>query len=256
MRNQSFNVNTDAIIHLTSKLERLNKYSFPSAVRSTLNDGAFQMKKKEILDSAKLNMTVRNPSFFRKFTGVKRATGSNINSMVAEVGFKNTDPNPIKGKKAIEGMEHNEVGGSDNTGAMYLGKARTSNTLKKLVRRKARFDKSNIAKGTSSSIKSKKLANFSNMLASLNENQPTFIETSKGKFLVQVKTISSRLIGKRKGKLDIKFDFLMRGRKKFVAKAKATHFNKEAAIKTSKQIEIFYQKNATYHFNKVLQSKI
>ncbi|MEG7682946.1 hypothetical protein, partial [Listeria monocytogenes] len=85
-----------------------------------------------------------------------------------------------------------------------MGKARTSNTLKKLVRRKARFDKSNIAKGTSSSIKSKKLANFSNMLASLNENQPTFIETSKGKFLVQVKTISSRLIGKRKGKLDIK----------------------------------------------------
>jgi len=254
MANVSFNVNTDAAIILTAKLERLNKSAFPSAVRSSLNDASFAMKQKEILGSAKHNMTVRNPSFFRKFTGVKKATGFNVNSMYSEVGFKNTDPNPMKGRKAIEGMEHNEVGGSDSSGAMYLGKARTSNTLKKLVRRKARFDKSKIAKGTSSSRKSKKLAFMANAVASLNEKKPTFIETSKGRFLVQVTSISSSIRGKRKGKLDIKMDFLMRGRKKFKATAKATHFNKEAAIKTSKQIEGFYLKNSEYQFNKVLKS--
>ena len=253
MAKQMLNVNTDANIILTAKLERLNKQAFPAAVRSTLNDAAFAMKKGNILESARRNMTVRNPSFFRKFTGVNRATGWDVDSMSSQVGFINTDPNKQKGRKAIEGMEHNEVGGSDATGAMYLAKARTSNTLKKLVRRKARFDKGNVAKGTSSKMRSKKLANVQNMVASVQENSPTFIETSKGKFLVQVTSISSKSVGKGKGKLDIKLTFLMRSRKQNVAHAKATHFNREAALKTQKQMEVFYAKNAEYQFQKVLR---
>jgi len=255
MANFKMNVNTDAAIVLTAKLERLNKSAFPSAVRSTLSDAAFEMKKHEILDSAKKNMTVRNPTFFKKFTGVKRATGFDVGSMYAEVGFKNTDPNKIKGKKAIEGMEHNEVGGSDDSGAMYMKKARTSNSAKKLVRRKGRFDKSKLARGSrSSSIKSKKENFMSRVLASLNDNAPVFIKTSKGTFLVQVRSISSSIKGKGKGKLDIKMDFLMRNRRQHVARAKATHFNREAALKTAKQIEGFYAKNAEFQFNKVLKS--
>ncbi len=39
-------VNTDSAIQLTAKLERLHRSSFPSAVRNTLNDAAFDMKKK------------------------------------------------------------------------------------------------------------------------------------------------------------------------------------------------------------------
>jgi len=254
MANFRMNVNTDAAIILTAKLERLNKSAFPSAVRSSLNDAAFHQKKSELLDSAKKNMTVRNPAFFRKFTGVKRATGFDVGSMYSEVGFKNTDPNPIKGKKAIEGMEHNEIGGSDDTGAMYMKKARTSNSARKLVRRKARFDKSRIAKGTSSNVKSKKLAFMANVIASFNEKEPTFIQTSKGRFLVQVTKISSSISGKRKGKLDIKMDFLMRSRKEHKAKAKATHFSREAALKTQQKMDDFYLKNATFQFNKVLKS--
>jgi hypothetical protein len=47
---------------------------------------------------------------------------------------------------------------------------------------------------------------------------------------------------------------LMRHRKQHVAKAKATHFNKEAALKTQKMMDDFYLKNATWEFNKVLKS--
>lgn len=242
------NVNTTAVISLTAKLERLNKSAYPNAVRSTLNDAAFAMKKGNILDSAKKNMTVRNPSFFRKFTGVNRANGWDVNSMKSEVGFINTDANKLKGRKAIEGMEHNEVGGSDNTGAMYLKGARTSNNSKRLVRRKARFDKSKIASGTSSKMRDKKLAFVQNAFASLKENAPTFIETSKGRFLVQVTKIKTDANHK---KLDIKMTFLMRSRKQNVAHAKATHFNKEAALKTATEIEKFYAKNAEYQFQKV-----
>jgi len=35
------------------------------------------------------------------------------------------------------------------------------------------------------------------------------------------------------------------------AKARATHFNREAAQKTQKQIEGFYQKNAEFQFQKI-----
>lgn len=243
-------VNTNANIILTAKLERLNRSAFPSAVRSTLNDAAFEMKKTNILASAKVNMTIRNPTVFKKFTGVKRAAGFNVSSMYSEVGFIPKDGK--SGSKVPEGMEHNEVGGIDNDGAMYLGKARTSNSLKKRVRRAARFDKSKLAKtGRSINIKSKKEGFMSKALASLYDNAPVMIKTSKGSFMVKVTSISS---GTKSRKLDIKMDFLMRGRTKNPARAKATHFNQEAAIKTSKQIEGFYNTNATFQFNKVLKA--
>lgn len=243
------NVNTDANIILTAKLERLNKSAFPSAVRSTLNDAAFAMKQKEILLSAKANMTVRNPTLFKKFTGVKRAAGFNVSSMYAEVGFIPKDG--ISGSKVPEGMEHNEVGGTDNTGAMYLGKARTSNSLKKRVRRASRFDKSKMARtGRSSNLKAKKEGFMSKALASLYENKPVMIKSSKGTFVVQVKSISPETKGR---KLKIEMDFLMRGRRKNPAKARPTHFNREAALRTASQMEGFYNKNATFQFNKILK---
>lgn len=247
MANFTMNVNSNAAIILTAKLERLNKSAFPSAVRSTLNDAAFSMKQKEILDSAKRNMTVRNPTVFKKFTGVKRANGFNVSSMHSEVGFIPKDG--VSGSKVPEGMEHNEVGGTDKEGAMYLAKTRTGNSLAKRVRRKARFDKNKIARGTSSYRKSRKLANVPNMMASYKEKMPTYIETSKGKFLVQVKKFDRN--GK---KLSIDLDFLMRSRKKNPARAKASHFNREAALKTQKQMDDFYLKAATFQFNKVLKS--
>ncbi len=252
MARQVLNVNTDANIILTAKLERLKKSAFPSAVRSTLNDAAFEHKKINLPFSAKKNMTVRNPSFFRKFTGVNRANGFDVKNMYSEVGFINTDPDKKKGKKAIEGMEHNEVGGSDNTGAMYMAKSRTSNSPNRLVKKKARFNKDNLAS------KSRSKKDFiKNAYKSVKENKPVFIETKKGNMLVQYTSMkkykrSNKSKGITKGSFKFKSDILMRSRKLNVAKAKATHFNAEAALQTQKQIEVFYNKNANYQFQKVL----
>lgn len=254
MGRQILNVNTNATIILTAKLERLNKQAFPSAVRSTLNDAAFAMKQGNILESAKKNMTVRNPSFFRKFTGVDRAKGFDVKSMHSQVGFINTDPNKKKGQKAIEGMEHNEVGGSDNTGAMYMKAARTGGSPDRLVRKKARFDKNNVA-----GSKSRQKKNFfKNAFASVKENKPVFVETKKGTILVQYKSLKKYKRGnKSKGIVKNSFKFnstiLMRSRRLNAANAKATHFNKEAALKTQKEIEVFYAKNAQHQFDKVLR---
>lgn len=249
MARVAFNVNTDAAIILTNKLEKLNKQGFPNAVRSTLSDAAFAMKKTNILESAKQNMTVRNPSFFRKFTGVNRAQGWDVKTMQSEVGFVNTDPDKKKGKKAIEGMESNEVGGSDNTGAMYLGKARGQNSLKRKVRVRNRYDKKNLAQGHVKRIRTRGgQSNVMAMMAGWQEGKPIFIRGKSGiGYVVEVKSVFNMATGKR----DFKVDFLMRSRKKKVANAKATHFNAQAALKTQKQIEVFYAKNSEYQFSKV-----
>lgn len=255
MGGQILNVNTNATIILTAKLERLNKQAFPSAVRSTLNDAAFAMKKGNILESAKKNMTVRNPSFFRKFTGVDRAKGFDVKSMQSQVGFINTDPDKKKGRKAIEGMEHNEVGGSDNTGSMYMKGARTGGSPDRLVKRKARFDKDNVA-GSKSRQKKQFIRNA---FASVKDNKPVFIETKKGTMLVQYKSVKKYKRGNKgkgisKGTFKFTSTILMRSRRLNAAHAKATHFNKEAALKTQKEIEVFYAKNAKYQFEKVLRA--
>ena len=250
MANFRFNVNTDAAIILTAKLERMNKSAFPSAVRSTLSDGAFAMKQKEILVSAKRNMTVRNPSVFKKFTGVKKATGFNVKTMQSEVGF--IPKEGVKGSKIPEGMERNEVGGIDDDGWMYMAKTRISNSKDRLVRKGERFNKGKVLNiRRARNIATKKASRFIvNSYESFKQKKAFHFYSKNNIFLVRATSFSQD----SSGETNIKLDFLMRRRKDFNAKAKATYFNREAAIATSKQMEGFYAKNATFQFNKVLKS--
>lgn len=188
-------------------------------------------------------MTVRNPTFFKRYTGVKRADGFSVSSMYSKVGFQ--DRGEQKAKKAVNtGMEANEVGGVDSDGGMYLAKTRGSRGL---VKRNSRFNKSNLAKGYKSAKKGGK-SNMMRLFSSAFENKPVFISTTKGRFLVKVNSITS---GTDDKKVKIDLDFLMRGRKQHHARAKATHFNREAALKTQKMADDFYLKNANFQFSKV-----
>lgn len=242
-----FNVNTEGVIHLTLRLERINKSAFPSAVRSTLNDAAFEMKQKNILESARKNMNVKQSNFFKANTGVERARFSrNVESMQATSGFINK--RGIKANKAVEyGMEANEIGAVDTTGLMYKKATRTGRGL---VRRNKYYDKGKVTKSyLRSNIKTKKTTKGSYVqraFASLVDKAPVMVDTKVGRAMIMVKSITNV-----KGKLRIKSDLLMMDRTVKKAKAKATHFNREAAQKTQKQMEGFYLKNAEFHFNKV-----
>lgn len=259
MANQMFNVNTDASIILTAKLERLNKTAFPNAVRSTLSDGAFSMKQEGILKSAKKNMKVKAPNFFKANTGVDRAKGFNVNQMSATVGFMNK--RGLSANKAVTyGMEANEIGATDSTGLKYYPATRGSRGM---VKKSQYFDKSNITESyKSSNIKTKKLASDSYMAraySSLKSKKAVFVNTSKGRALIKVKSItkykrSNKKKGISKGGLKINSTLLMMDRTHKKARAKATHFNKEAAIETSKMMDDFYAKNAKFQFEKVLKS--
>lgn len=250
MANVQFNVNTDATIILTAKLERLNKTAFPSAVRASLSDAAFYMKQSGISNSANKNMTVRNRTVFKKFTGVEKARfNRNIEQMKASVGFIPKDG--VKGSKVPQGMEANEIGGVDKEGLMYMPKTRISGDQKRLVRNKSRYSKGRLIKGRVRTKKS--ISNTMNMMSSYEEKKPTFVHTKKGRFLVQVTDVGYNVVTK---KHDFKLDFLMRDRKYNQAKSKATHFVKEAALITQKKMDEFYAKNAQFQFDRVLKSTI
>jgi len=240
MAQRVFNVNADAVIALSARLERLNRSAFPSAVRSTLNDGAFAMKKTNILESARKNMNVKSPMFFKKYTGVRRATGFKIEMMSAEVGF--TDKHVDKAQKAVNyGMEANEVGATDQTGLKYYPATRGSRGM---VKRSMYFDKNNVDDDQSGNT-------VKRVFRAKKKGKHLFINTSKGKALIKVKSIKKGA----NGRIKINSQLLMMDRTQKKAKAKATHFNKEAAIKTSKSMDDYYLKNATYQFNKALRTR-
>lgn len=250
MANFRFDVNTEGVIHLTARLEQLNKSAFPSAVRSTLSDAAFEMKQKNILESAKRNMKVKAPNFFKANTGVERARFSrNIESMSATSGFVNK--RGIKANKAVEyGMEANEVGAVDSTGLMYKKATRTGRGL---VRRNRYYDR---AKLTVNRSNKKGNSYVQSAFASLKDKKPIMVDTKNGRAMIMVKSITqykraNKKAGRTKGQLKINSVLLMMDRTVKKAKAKATHFVKESAIKTQKQMEGFYQKNADYQFARI-----
>lgn len=243
MANFRFNVNTTGVIHLTDRLERINKSAFPSAVRATLSDAAFEMKQKNILESAKKNMKVKQPNFFKANTGAERAKFSrNVESMKATSGFINKRGQSAN-KAVTYGMEANEVGGTDSTGMMYKEPTRTG---KGLVRRKNYYKKLKGSGFAKRNPKAKKDSHISFAFDSLDDKKPIMVDTKKGMALILVKKIS-----RTGGKIKITSQLLMLDRTVKKAKAKATHFNREAAQKTQKQMEAFYLKNAEFHFQKV-----
>lgn len=134
------NVNTDAAIQLTAKLEKLHRSAFPSAVRNTLNDLAFEAKKQIPLE-ANDQFTIRQKNLFNRFSIVEKASGFNVGSMVSKVGIDGSKLTTI-----AEGLEKQETGGTI-TGSKLIpnDKARISGSYAKKVKMKNRLSGIKIA---------------------------------------------------------------------------------------------------------------
>jgi hypothetical protein len=241
-----FNVNANASIVLTARLEELNKSAFPSAVRNTLNDAAFEMKIKNIPESANLQMKVKNKTFFKKFTGVERARGFSVNNMHSKVGFSGS--NRSNEKKALLGMHKQEFGGLDPKGLQYLKPTRIGKTATRNVKISERYKKSDLYKPVGKESFTKQA------YKSFKGKRPFLVKDKKGrKWIARTKSFK-RGVKKKKAKINI--EWLMRDRAKKPTVIKRNSFNKKAALQTRKHIDDFYKKNATFQFNKALKKVI
>lgn len=99
------NINSSAVVKHTNTLEKLHRSALPTAVRSTLNSVAFDVKKTTMPESAARNFIQRAPNFFKANSRVEMAKGWSVDQMKAVVGF-------IPKDQSVEDLEQQEYGGT------------------------------------------------------------------------------------------------------------------------------------------------
>lgn len=243
-------INTDAMVVYSRKLEQLSRSALPVAVRMTLNDAAFDVKQKTLQESAKKNFIQRAPTFFKVFSGVNKASGFNINSMKAEVGM--TANGNQTAQTAVAHMQQQEIGGAIKDGLDYL-KAARSGSNRRRVKKGNYFDKSNLVRGAfkrpNASAKSRFVAAA---IVALQTGKLMKFKSAAGKTLfARVISMSSSLSKKKFGRLQIKTQILYEDRQ--TVHIKATHFSREAAMITQKKMPDMYYKNAKKQFERALR---
>lgn len=123
------NINTDAAVVFTAKLEKLHRSALPVAIRQSLNSAAFDVKKDTMPKSAANEFTQRKKNFFRATSRVEMAKGFDIKSMSAKVGFIGGGTN-----QAVRDLEEQEYGGKIGGRAFVpLDEARVSKSYKRSI---------------------------------------------------------------------------------------------------------------------------
>lgn len=245
MANVFFNVNTSASIELTYKLEKISKSAFPLAVRSTLNDAAFDVKKNTLQQSAKRNFIQRAPTFWRRFSAVNKAEGMSVNGMHADVGM--TSQGEQKAETPIRQLVQQEKGGTIDRGLDYLKGARGGDTNRK-VSRANYFDKSRNVSGKFKRPGTSKSRFVAAAYVSLRERKRmTFKGRDGRRFTMQVTSINES----RKGGFKIKSKLLYVSRDGHPVKIRGTHFSEEAARATTLKIPEFYRQEADRQISKI-----
>ena len=212
-----FNINMDAAVVMTNKLEKLHRSALPVAVRETLNSAAFDVKQRSLLQTTSKTFEQRKKTFFKAKSRVVKAKGFNVKTMHSTIGFIDGDKN-----QAVDDLEKQERGGHiKGRSFIPMDTARISNSLKKNVRKKARITNiRNIDR-----IKKKK--DFHRVVNRVGVSGHIIYK----KTLFEIKKIN-------RGKIKLKplFSF-QKGR---AAKIKSTHFMKRSQSQSARLIPRFF----------------
>jgi hypothetical protein len=211
-------VNTDASIKLTAKLEKLHRSAFPNAVRFTLNDAAFESKKL-IPEKASKEFTIRQKNLFKKMSIVEKAKGWNINNMVSKVGIDGSMGS------LSDGLEKQETGGN------LKGRKLTPHNLGRIS--------GNYAK------KLKVKNHFSKI-----DKIGTKNKREKGSKYFRIDKGNKGTVFEQQGK---KIVPIYNYRSNPISKLKKRPFLQPSALEAAKRMEQFYFKNAQYQFKKYLR---
>ena len=132
-----FSVNTKEVIKFSKNLERISKNALPRATRNTLNELAFDTKKRTLPQEFDKAFTVRKKAFPKAFSRVETAKSLKINQMEAVVGMTNKGRRGVE--QAGENMRQQQLGGTiAGRSLIPLDTARIGNSKTRQVRRKNR----------------------------------------------------------------------------------------------------------------------
>lgn len=107
----TLNIDTSAVVVFTNKLEKLGRSALPVAVRSALNSAAFDVKQNTMLKSARSRFINRTETFFKANSAVDMATGFNIKTMAATVGFTSSHLRIGSTNFSVKDLEQQEYSG-------------------------------------------------------------------------------------------------------------------------------------------------
>lgn len=244
-----FDVNNDEVINLTAKLERLHRSAFPSAVRNTLNRAAFETKK-NVPKVAATKFTTRQKTFFKRFSTVDKASGFNVNNMVATVGIDSR-----QNRELAENLASQEFG------EMVKGKkliphddARVSKSQSKRVSSRNYLNKVKVHdatrafKGHRGTRNSKFVAAV--MSTAKSGKRHMYLKSGNKGMVYEVTSVSRNIKSK---KLNFKIKKLYSVRSNKTHSVKATGFMLKSAKLASKDMNKYFKENAEFQFKKHLK---
>lgn len=239
---RTFNVNADAAIKLTNKLEKLHKSAFPVAVRTTLNSAAFDVKQRTMPISAKNSFTQRKKNFFKANSRVQMAKGFDVRSMNSVVGFISLGGT----NEAVDDLEQQERGGIIKSRSFVpIDSARTGKSHSRLVKKKNRLsimpNVINARRMRGANDKQR----FVKAVLTAGVGGLVLSEYKGKEILWRVDSLSGS--GSNKFKLTALYSH-KKGRSVGVG---ATHFMKIASLKSGDKLDTFYAINAKKQFKRL-----
>ena len=225
-----FNINMDAAVVMTNRLEKLHRSALPVAIRRTLDGAAFDVKKRTLLRTTSKTFEQRKKTFFKAKSRVFKAKGFNVKTMKSTIGFIDGD------EQAVDDLEKQEKGGKiGGRSFIPLDSSRTSNSLNKNVRKKDRISG---IKGIVDARKAKgvnKKQKFVKSVFHAGAGGHVLTKWEGKQILWRVNSV------KRTKKGKFKLTGLFSYEKKRSAQIKATHFMERSAFDSQKMIPRIYQ---------------
>jgi|GEM_PF-1257423 len=132
-------INSNAVVRHTARLERMHRSALPIAVRGSLNSAAFDVKKDTMPMEAKVFIH-RAPTFFKATSKVNPAKGFDIRTMQSMVGFLPQSGSPKEKGGATEDLQQQEHSGTIGHRAFIpLKQARAGGSWNRRVTNKNRM---------------------------------------------------------------------------------------------------------------------
>lgn len=229
------NINTDAVVVYTNRLEKLHKSDLPIAIRNALSKAAFETKTRSLLSISNKTFTNRNRTFFKAKSKFQRALGFDISKMKATVGMVDIRRNG--NDHAVRNLEQQERGGKIR-GKSFIptDKARVGGKEVAPRNRISRIPIRDIIRTRKSEGKNKDQRFIrSAIIAKRKFGTRAYILTNRILF-----RINSLSFGKRTRKLRLKITPLYSFKRGRSVNVTATNFMKRSSLVQAKRLDIFY----------------
>jgi len=241
------NINTNAVVKFTAKLETLRKSGLPNAIRGTLNDAAFNVKQHTMPAQSQSEFINRSPNFFKANSRVEKAVGFDVKTMKSVVGFIEGG---LRGENnfSVKDLEQQEMSGTiKGKSFIPLDSARKggNNTLVKPANRITAIKNIIVARNMGVGGKKQQLAK-----AVIKAGVGGYVlgGTEKGEnTLWRVNSIAAD--GARKFSLTPLYDF----RKSRTIHVKETGFMRTASMKTAGNLDRYYIAQAQFWIKRYMK---